>query len=253
MPTPQEFYIRAATENEARGPFNLEQLVSLADNGQVDAATLFYDAAAEQWVAVGSSPEVMALIFPEKKKLRLGTKEVKTLNAESTDSTPPITVDDMLAAAEGRTDETKDKQSPEIAAARAARAGQWGGVLALLLSAAALCAPSLDLLLAADIIGVIQRQPFALLGLADLLFALMLALGSINLYPFVRFRAVLGLGMIGFVLWAHGQMVPLAALAAGSAGLWFCTVCMSYLGVGLAALAAMGGMAGFAWLVLNHA
>jgi hypothetical protein len=253
MPTPQEFYIRAATENEARGPFNLEQLVSLAETGQMDAATLFYDAATEQWVAFGSNAEVMALVFPEKKKLRLGAKEVKTLNPEAPDSTPPITVDDILAAAEGHTDDTKDKQSPEIAAARAARAGQWGGVLALLLSAAALLAPSLDLLLAADLGGVLRRQPFALLGLADLLFALMLALGSISLYPFVRFRAALGLGMIGFVLWADGQVVPLAALAAGSAGLWFCTVCMSYLGVGLAALAAVGGMAGFAWLVLNHA
>jgi hypothetical protein len=253
MPTPQEFYIRAATENEARGPFNLEQLVSLADNGQVDAATLFYDAATEQWVAFGSNAEVMALIFPEKKKLRLGTKEVKTLNKETSDSTPPITVDDMLAAAEGRTEDTKDKQSPEIATARAARAGQWAGLLALLLSAAALCAPSFDLLLAMDVMGILQRQPFALLGLVDLLFALMLGLGSISLYPLVRFRAMLGLGMVGFVLWTGGQIVPLAALAAGSVGIYFCTICLSYLGVGLAALAGVGGMAGFAWFVLNHA
>lgn len=250
MATPQEFYIRAATENEARGPFNIEQLVSLAENGQVDAATLYYDAATEQWVAFGSSAEVMALVFPEKKKLKLGTKEVKTLN-QTTDSTPPISVDEMLAAAEGRTDETKDKQSPEIAAARAARAGQWAGVLTLLLSAVALCAPSFDLLMAVDVVGVLQRQPLALLGLVDLLFALMLMLGSTSLYPLLRFRAALGVGLVGFVLWTGGQTVPLAALAAGSAGLYFCTICLSYLGVGLAGLVAVGGMGGFAWLVLN--
>ena len=98
MPMPQEFYIRAATENEARGPFNAEQLISLAENGQITAATLFYDATTEQWVEFGTNPELMALVLPEKKKLRLGTKEVKTLN-EQTESTPPISVDEMLAAA----------------------------------------------------------------------------------------------------------------------------------------------------------
>ena len=35
MATTQEFYIREASENEARGPFNMEQLVSLAETGQV--------------------------------------------------------------------------------------------------------------------------------------------------------------------------------------------------------------------------
>ena len=34
----EEIYIRSEAETEARGPFNLEQLVSLADNGQVTEA-----------------------------------------------------------------------------------------------------------------------------------------------------------------------------------------------------------------------
>ena len=31
----QEIYLRNATDTEARGPFNLEQVTSLADAGQV--------------------------------------------------------------------------------------------------------------------------------------------------------------------------------------------------------------------------
>ena len=79
----QEFYIRHATENEARGPFNHEQLVSLAENSQIDPTTLYYDAAAEQWAEFASNATLMAQFFPEKKKLRLGTKEIKSLNAVS--------------------------------------------------------------------------------------------------------------------------------------------------------------------------
>jgi len=37
----QEFYVRNESETEARGPFNLEQLLSLAENGQVTAETLY--------------------------------------------------------------------------------------------------------------------------------------------------------------------------------------------------------------------
>ena len=250
MPMPQEFYIRAATENEARGPFNAEQLISLAENGQITAATLFYDATTEQWVEFGTNPELMALVLPEKKKLRLGTKEVKTLN-EQTESTPPISVDEMLAAAEGLTDATKGKQSLAIAQGHAAKLGLWAALLTLLLSAVALCAPSLDQLTGLDVLGLIHPEPLALLGVVDLGLALLLALGAVSFYPFLRFRAMLGLGLVGFVLWTGGQTLPLAALTFGSVGLFFCTICLSYLGVGLSALAGVGGMAGLAWFVLN--
>ena len=60
----QEIYLRNATDTEARGPFNLEQLTSLADAGQVTAETLIYDTAAEQWVALGTNAELMAAAFP---------------------------------------------------------------------------------------------------------------------------------------------------------------------------------------------
>ena len=65
----QEFYIRNASETEARGPFTIEQLVSLAEAGQVTADTLYYDANAERWLALGSDLTIKAAIFPEKKKL----------------------------------------------------------------------------------------------------------------------------------------------------------------------------------------
>ena len=86
----EEIYIRSATETEARGPFNLEQLVSLIDTGQVTAETLFYDATTEQWAPIGSNPELMAQAFPQKRKLKVKSKvKMETLNQE-TDSAAPI-------------------------------------------------------------------------------------------------------------------------------------------------------------------
>jgi len=86
----QEFYVRNESETEARGPFNMEQLSSLADNGQVLGDTLFYDASTEQWAAISSNSELMSALFPEKKKLKMKVKvKLQSLNPEETDSRPP--------------------------------------------------------------------------------------------------------------------------------------------------------------------
>src|ERR1039457_2700575 len=87
----EEIYIRSESETEARGPFNLEQLVSLADTGQVTAETLFYDATTEQWSAIGSNEELMNEILPQRKKLKIKSKTKLTLLNEEGDSSPPIT------------------------------------------------------------------------------------------------------------------------------------------------------------------
>ena len=71
--TSQEFYIREASENEARGPMSLDRLLALAENTLISAETLWFDPAAEGWAPIGSNPELKALLFPEKRKLRLRT------------------------------------------------------------------------------------------------------------------------------------------------------------------------------------
>jgi hypothetical protein len=246
----QEFYVRNASETEARGPFTQEHLLSLADNGQITKDTLFYDAAAEQWVRIGDNPEVVALIFPEKQNLKLKSRsDIKTLNVKKETDTP-ITVDDMLAAAEGRTADTKDKLDPALALERAASIGLYSTILLLLIGAAAMILPSIDVLTTPDVVTLLQH-PLALLGGIYALLALLLILQVTQAYPIVRFIAALGLGFAGFILWTQGQLVPLAALAAGSIGLYFCTVFVNFVGVGVAAGLGLAGMLGYAFYTLT--
>lgn len=246
----QEIYLRNATDTEARGPFNLEQLTSLADAGQVTAETLVYDATAEQWVALGTNAELMAAVFPEKKKLSLKAKEIKTLNKPD-ENAKAITVDDMLAAAEGRTEDTADKRDPEIAMMRAAKIGMWALVAALVVAAAGALLPNTEALLSMEP-AKLFAQPIVFLGLLDLGLAVMLGLGMVSLYPFVRFRAALGFGFIGFVYFAQGQPLPVIEAAIGCAGLYLCTIFVNLLPVAIAASAALGGLGALTWYLLSH-
>lgn len=246
----QELYIRNATETEARGPFTVQQVADLAEAGQVTPETLVYDANAEQWVLISTSPELMQAVFPEKKRLVLKAKEIKTLN-KADDNAKPITVNDMLDAAEGRTDETRSKADPEVAMARAAKVGMIGAIVTLVLAAAGEVLPGTDALVSMSGEKLLQK-PLVLLGLLDLGLAVLLGLGMTTIYPFIRFRAALGLGVVGFMLFAQGQTNALAALVAGSAGLYLSTVFISMIPVVVAVAAGVGGMGFLAWFMLSN-
>ena len=244
----QELYIRNETDTEARGPFTAQQLADLGEAGQVTAETLIYDASTEQWVALSANTELMTLVFPEKKKLSLKAKEIKTLNKPD-DGAKPITVNDMLDAAEGRTDDTKGKSDPQIDMLRAAKVGMIGAIVTCVAAAAAEILPGTEALTSMDPAKLLA-QPLVLLGVLDVLFAVLLGLGMTTLYPIVRFRAALGLGLMGFMFYAQSMPTALMAAAAGSAGLYLCTVFVHMIPVIVAALAGIGGMGMLAWQML---
>lgn len=246
----QELYIRNASETEARGPFTMQQLTDLAEAGQVTGETLVYDAEAEQWVALEAKPELKAAIFPEKKKLILKGKEFKTLNKPQEDA-KEISVNDMLAAAEGRTDDTKGKANPEIAMARAARIGMLAAIATCVLAAAGEILPGAEVITAFSP-DKLLAHPLVVLGAADVAIAVLLGLGMVTIYPLVRFRAALGLGVAGFMFYAQGLNAPLGEVVLGSIGLYLCTVTVSILPAILSALAGIAGMGLLAWYFLAH-
>jgi hypothetical protein len=88
-----EFYIREASETEARGPYNMEQLVSMAETGQVTVDTFWYDPTLEDWVQIGANDELKASLFPEKRKLRMKVREnipqVKMSDSQAPRAAPP--------------------------------------------------------------------------------------------------------------------------------------------------------------------
>jgi hypothetical protein len=130
--------------------------------------------------------------------------------------------------------------------ARAAKLGMLGALVTLVLAAAAEILPGSDVLLSMDTTKLLV-QPLVLLGVVDIALAIMLALGVMSAYPFIRFRAALGFGLMGFMYYAQGQSYPLLAVIAGSAGLYLCTIVVSLVPAVIAVAAGVGGMGLLAW------
>ncbi|MFI5336447.1 MAG: DUF4339 domain-containing protein [Opitutales bacterium] len=236
-----EYYVRGLNDTEARGPFSQEQLSSLVEAGQVTAETYFYDAATEQWLAIGSNAALKAALWPEKKKLGFKQAEFKAVNKAMKEGEKEITVQDFLAAAEGKTEETKGKKDKNLQLMHAAIWGTRGAAAIMLISSAALVLPGWEALVAFDLPKLLEK-PVVFLGIADAVLGILLLLGVISIYPLVRFRAVFGLGFLGFLLWTQGNPTALLAVGAGAAGLYFSTIFLNYIPLAVAVLTGLGGM-----------
>jgi len=249
----QEFYIRNASETEAHGPFTQEQLVSLAEAGKVDPQTLYYEAGSEQWIAIGANAELKTSVFPEKRRLTIKPKDrIESVNAAS-DLAPPLSVNDMLAAAEGRTFETRSKRDKNISYERAARIGRYACTIMLTLSAGGLLLPSIE-----EIVGFnyesLLETPTVYFGFVDLFLTFALVLGATSVYPLIRFRAALGIGFLSIIFWCKPEMadlVPIIGLTAGAAGLYLTTIFVNYIGLALASSIGLGGMLAFAYYMVT--
>lgn len=246
----QELYIRNASETEARGPFSVQQVVDLAEAGQVTGDTLIYDAETEQWLAINAKPELKAQIFPEKKKYALKNTEFKTLNKPA-ENAKEISVRDMLDAAEGRTADTKHKANPEIAMARAARIGTLAAIATCVLAAASEILPATEAITNFSAAKLLAH-PLVILGALDIVLAVFLSLGVVTLYPLVRFRAAMGLGLVGFIFYVQGMPLQIVELILGCAGLYICTVVVSIMPAVVAGAAGIVGMGLLTWYSLVH-
>ncbi|HVU38572.1 MAG TPA: GYF domain-containing protein [Opitutales bacterium] len=249
-----EYYIRAAEGGDVRGPFDEEQLTSLAEAGKITLETQLADETKENWVVVGENAEVKAMLFPEKKKLGLkkggGTEAVTMINRPEDAGQPEVTVEQMLAAGEGHTEDTKYLKERQQKMDKAAGLAMPVLAAMMLLSGLANSLPRypvlLDLFSKGDWHGLLH-EPFAVIGLFDFLIAGGLFLNVFSLFPLVRFRAMIGMGYFLFYYWSHGDTVGMAASVGAGLGLFICTLTLNLGLMILFALVGVGSMGYLAW------
>ncbi len=217
-----EYYIKQPDTDHARGPLTLEQLVSLAETGTVTQETLLYDETKEKWKPLSSYKDLLPQVFPEKKRIQLkrdtekrglfglGKKEVEP------DPDTGVDVEGILAAAEGKTADTKHKYEAMESMEKAASIALPGLGIMMIVNGFALGYTEIggisSLFNNAPMWAIFTR-PFLLFGLFDLACGIFAFLGVSETFPLIRFRSALGLGFFGFTFWAWSSPL-LAAMAA---------------------------------------
>ena len=71
----REYYIRREGDEDANGPYDIDQLSSLFEAGKLEKNAYVYDIDNESWITIEECEELMKILFPEKKKLTLRSND----------------------------------------------------------------------------------------------------------------------------------------------------------------------------------
>lgn len=208
-----EYFIRYPDSEEAKGPYNTEQLQSLSEAKKVTPDTLYYDDDKEVWLAIRGNEDLKETLFPAEKKLSLKKKsdaELNLLNKPESQETKKLTIEEILAAAEGDTKETKNKKAKAVWKHRTVGYTSFALTITFLLSTLGFAYIHLSTIQTLNPY-LILRDPFLIIAGIDLFLTICLALSVTTIYPIVRIRAVIGLGFLALYFYSFGQM-DLAAL-----------------------------------------
>lgn len=246
-----EYYIRQPDSEEARGPYDLSRIGDLIEAGKADVTTLYYDEDREDWIPLADNADFREVLFPEKKRLALRAKEItETLNDdENEDET--ISVDQMLAAAEGRTAETRHAKNPDESRGIAAGIALPVLALCMLINAFYAIYPNLD-----NIQGLIDEgnylslilAPGLLDGLAYLFFSLCCFLAATEIYPILRLFMVANLSFHAYIFWAWDEPNKLIASLVGYAGIFLLSMTTNLYVVIPLVLASLGGLGALVYM-----
>jgi hypothetical protein len=255
----REYYIRREGDEDANGPYDIDQLSSLFEAGKLEKDAYVYDIDNETWITIEECEELMKILFPEKKKLTLrsddpepepdseesdeseekptetakGDKKSKNKANSKKQTEEPvekkkqsISVTQMLAQAEGRDSEKPGGKSPIEKRAQAAFIGLRFATLFILGSAASMICLELDLVLAADFLKML-KSPYLIFAMVDLILGFFLILQVTEVFPLVRFRAAIGLGTLSILFLTSGEPLLAASNAVLAISTYLCTATLS--------------------------
>jgi len=252
------YYIRIPEQDESRGPFDIPKLETLAEAGQINPNTLYYDVEREEWIPIALNDALRSKVFPEREKLTLRIqKEEKREEEEEEEEEEEVSgldIESMLLAAEGGTEERRKRTRQKKSFEHAAKLSAAGLGIMMIFSALFMILSLMPVLRAAINDGAIAHlfnYPTILIGIFDLILGVLLILSVTEVFPLARGRAMLTLGFGLYVGWALGDPLLMGLTAAAAIGIFLATISQSLSTMIFALVLGIGGNAWLAYLALN--
>ena len=278
----REYYIRREGDEDASGPYDLDQITSLFEAGKLEKEAYVYDIDQEAWIIIEECEELMKVLFPEKKRLTLRSDDAPTQpqvekdeeqsendaqtdepkkekkksgpklkrKAQVQEKKKAISVTAMLAQAEGRDSEDASGKSPIQRRAQSAFIGLRFTTLFTVGAAASMIFLKWDLVLAANFLNM-MKSPYLVFAVVDLILAFLLLLQVTTVFPLVRFRAAIGLGTLSVLFLTSGDPLLAAANAVLCISIYFSTATLSIPRAAIpCGIAGSLGLAGYIALVI---
>jgi len=249
-----EYYIQEPGSDEAKGPYDPGRIADLMEAGKASEETLYYDEDREDWLPLMECEEIRNAVNPSQAPLGLRPKENSDDSLNDDDELlPEMKVDEMLAAAEGNTDETRHLKKKHRQAETAAAVSLPALAVIMLLAAIMNIWPNVGVINSLQEDGewgMLIDHPLLIVGVFDLFLTLCCILSVTDCFPLIRFRMMLGLGFFSYVFWSWGDTTMMIAVALGSFAAWLCTITLNLYAMIAGAVLGIVGMGAVAVLTV---
>lgn len=197
----QTFYIRQPDEEEGRGPYNQDQLETLAVAGQIDSDTLYYVEHDESWLPLTEHTQLAPKLFPKKMKMQMRSRQaIASPDGKGTvdDDFSRLLKEDKVQSDRAENDAIKAILFTDL------RFWHLAAALLSALGAVTLLRPHFGELTGLfSNFSMIWKQPAIAIGMLDVLVALFLLLGATSFSNYLRIRFTILAG-IALLFWWVG-------------------------------------------------
>jgi len=248
------YFVKSNETDEKEGPFKLNQLKELVESEYLSKQSLFQSEEMEEFRSFADETILWNKIKPQEKvALKMRNAAMTTTPGEKDGGKPkeglkkkkqteppkPSPMDEsgdinrMLAAAEGKTDETKHIQRLRKSRDRAVGLLIPGLVFSFFISISVIVQPYWKPIYEMIMAGGLTVDYFIdnwilIFAIVDLLLVIGIGLGQTALFPLMRLRCGIGIGFFLFLFYSRGEWLAAAAMTALQSGMIFSTLCTRF-------------------------
>ena len=217
----KEYYVANEVGEDPRGPYTIDKLKELAQEGVVTKDTMYYHEERQMWVLIKSNDFLSDHLFAPKKALSLKKLEPspeqskqkstkKPSNKEKKSEPPKVAIQEIIDAAEGKVQNVdKEKQErSEIAREKACNLNMYILILTLWLTSAVHIYAEWEALTdiyTTEKYAELLQHPFLVSSGVSLFMSIFLVLGLTNLFGLVRTWLIFGAGFMGYYYWSFSE------------------------------------------------
>lgn len=220
----EHYLIRNADSQEERGPFSLAQLESLVLADQLTPRTLYLDNDEDRWIPFGKNDAIMAILFPEKKKLSLKKQAPPVVIPKKSDLKKNQS-ESASAIAQHLEEASSLSEVESIQIIEPALLG-----IVFIISSVGILYPfakELWQIIFYSNFEVIISDALIALGLFDFLLGVLFFFGGTLIFKVARIRGLIGIGFLCYIYWALEDSQLFYSALLSCLGIIACTYVMN--------------------------
>lgn len=233
-----DYLVKIKENTDPIGPLSRQDLINMVEQNELFVTSYYFDKNISAWVKFENNEALRSFLFPSNNPLKIRKDETILVDSVEKNNTP--STQEILQSLNGYNHNEENIPTVE-------RINYQLNLITVLLALNGLFFIYADItdfftaIIGADFYKLLTTPHF-MVAIIDFTMAIGILAGHSELLPFIRFRAMLGLGYLAYSYWAFSLYPSLLAASIACCALFLITITMNKTTIALCTLGGLGGM-----------